>query len=225
MSEIAAFFDLDGTLYEGYLGEALTRYHVENRVNRRQVLRYALASYPLYFLHKAGLYDYEKAYYAWGANLAWLVRGMTRPEADALWHWILHKKHLPHLRPEMKEALTYHQQNRHLVVLVSGSFVPYVEMFAAEMGATDYIATPLEFVEGRYTGEIIPPLNVGDGKLQRIHAFLDAHHGEIDLAQSYFYTDSVVDAPVMELVGKPVAVYPDDGLRTLATERAWEIIG
>jgi phosphoserine phosphatase len=46
----------------------------------------------------------------------------------------------------------------------------------------------------------------------------------IDLAQSYFYTDSIVDLPMMERVGYPVAVYPDARLRREAKRRGWPII-
>jgi phosphoserine phosphatase len=47
----------------------------------------------------------------------------------------------------------------------------------------------------------------------------------IDLQKSYFYTDSIVDLPVLERVGNPVAVHPDSELATLAVERGWKIIG
>jgi phosphoserine phosphatase len=48
---------------------------------------------------------------------------------------------------------------------------------------------------------------------------------EIDLTKSYFYTDSIVDAPVMEMFGNPVAVYPDSELGRLAAVRGWSVIG
>ena len=42
---------------------------------------------------------------------------------------------------------------------------------------------------------------------------------------SYFYTDSVVDAPALEMFGHPVAVYPDSELASLAAARGWPVIG
>jgi phosphoserine phosphatase len=59
---------------------------------------------------------------------------------------------------------------------------------------------------------------VGQGKLERLNQFLERPGKGIDLAKSYFYTDSFVDAPVMKLFGNPVAVY-------MAKSFNWHIIG
>ena len=48
---------------------------------------------------------------------------------------------------------------------------------------------------------------------------------EVDLSQSFAYGDSIFDVPVLELVGNPVAVYPDDELWNYASQRGWRILG
>ena len=47
----------------------------------------------------------------------------------------------------------------------------------------------------------------------------------INLNQSYCYTDSIVDLPALEMVGFPVAVYPDEELEAMAKSNGWETIG
>jgi phosphoserine phosphatase len=48
---------------------------------------------------------------------------------------------------------------------------------------------------------------------------------EVDLSHSFSYGDGIFDVPVLELVGNPVAVYPDSQLRDYASQRGWQIIG
>ena len=66
---------------------------------------------------------------------------------------------------------------------------------------------------------------MGQGKVDRINEFLNGTGAGIDLKLSYFYSDSIMDLPVMELVGNPVAVYPDEILAEKAKSLNWPIIG
>jgi phosphoserine phosphatase len=66
---------------------------------------------------------------------------------------------------------------------------------------------------------------VGRGKIERLEQFLDGPGRGIDLTASYFYTDSIVDAPVLEMFGHPVIVYPDPELASLAAVRGWPVTG
>jgi phosphoserine phosphatase len=66
------------------------------------------------------------------------------------------------------------------------------------------------------------PLCIGPGKVSKAEAFAMEH--EVDLEQSYFYGDSVTDAPMLDRVGHPRVVNPDPGLRKIARERGWPIL-
>ncbi len=129
------------------------------------------------------------------------------------------------MRPEMLASIQGHRTKGHKVFLISGSFEPLLDKLVTAMGLDGAIATPLEVKDGRYTGRIVPPLNVGHGKAERLRQFLEEYDEEIDLSASYFYTDSIVDVPVMERIGHPIAVYPDKRLATLAKTRGWVTIG
>ena len=86
------------------------------------------------------------------------------------------------------------------------------------------MGTQLEVSNGRFTGRIKEPLCFGEGKAARLQALL-SRYPDVDLSRSYAYADSIFDLPFLEMVGNPVAVYPDPELAALARERGWEIIG
>jgi len=110
----------------------------------------------------------------------------------------------------MLAAIKDHLHKGHRIILVSGSFTPILDKVVAYLDIERAIATPLAVKKGKYTGRIIPPLNMGQGKADRLDHFLKGPGKEIDLTRSFFYTDSIMDLPVMNMVGNPVAVYPDE---------------
>jgi HAD superfamily hydrolase (TIGR01490 family) len=223
-NKIAAFIDLDGTLYDGYLWQALFRHHKQFRFKRAALYTFIAFHLPLWLLSRGRLLSKNFFYQTHAANLAWLLAGVSVKQADGIWRWVIDNEILPGLRPEMEAAIEKHQSRGHRVILISGSFAPLLNELAVCLGV-EAIATPLAVKNGQYTGKIIPPLNVGQGKVERLKQFLAGPGKEIDLATSYFYTDAIVDAPVLEMFGYPVVVYPDRELANLATARGWLVIG
>lgn len=222
-NQIAAFFDLDGTLFNGYVWRALQRYHEAHRFKLPTLYGYLLTHIALWPLKNAGMTSEEFFYQAWGANMAWLVKNVRVERAQVIWKWVTEHEILPNLRPEMRAALEHHRAEGHRVVLLSGTFQPLLEVIAACVGADGAVGTPLTQREGRYLGQIIPPLGVGVGKAARLRDYATARG--IVLTASFVYTDAFTDAPVLEMVGYPVAVYPDVRLAALAAERGWSVIG
>ncbi len=224
-NDIAAFVDLDGTLCEIYLWQALFRHHRQLRFKRAALYAFIAFHTPLWLLYKARLLSRAFFYQTHAANLAWLVGGVTVERARDIWEWVLENETLPHLRPEMRSAIEEHKSQGHRVILLSGSFTPLLDALVARLGVERAIATPLAVKNGRYTGRIVPPLNMGRGKVERLERFLDGAGRGIDLSTSFFYTDSIVDAPVLEMFGHPVAVHPDPELANLAAARGWSVLG
>ena len=122
---------------------------------------------------------------------------------------------------EALELLDRHRDEGRLVVLVSASPVEIVEPLATHLGVDEFVATTPEVDPGgRYTGEVEFSAH-GPGKAEamtRLAAELD-----LDLAASWAYSDSVSDLPMLEAVGRPVAVNPDRDLRRDAEVRGWPI--
>jgi phosphoserine phosphatase len=76
--------------------------------------------------------------------------------------------------------------------------------------------------DGNYTGLMTGGLTYGEGKVEPIRAFAAEH--DIDLAESWAYSDSASDLPMLRLVGNPVAVNPDAPLAAIAREEGWRIM-
>ena len=93
---------------------------------------------------------------------------------------------------------------------------------AAALGADDTLATEPEQVEGRHTGKVAGIPCFQSGKVERLQEWLKQTGHTLD--NSYFYSDSINDKPLLELVTNPVAVDPDERLEQAAQERGWPII-
>ncbi|NNL07079.1 MAG: HAD-IB family phosphatase, partial [Gammaproteobacteria bacterium] len=92
---------------------------------------------------------------------------------------------------------------------------------AQAFGITDLIATEPEIIDGRYTGKVDGTPCFQNGKIERLHSWLEMTRMDFD--NSWFYSDSHNDLPLLEQVAHPVAVDPDDQLRAIARERGWQI--
>lgn len=107
-----------------------------------------------------------------------------------------------------------------LVITSTNRFI--VEPICKAFGIDQVIATELEIVDGRYTGNISGVASYREGKVERLNNWLTANRQDID--GSYFYSDSINDLPLLQKVDYPVAVDPDPQLREQAAARGWQII-
>ena len=90
------------------------------------------------------------------------------------------------------------------------------------MGVETLLATECAMQDGRYLGSITGIPCYQEGKVTRLRLWLNEQG--LDLRDSYFYSDSRNDLPLLEKVSHPVAVDPDDALRATARARGWPII-
>jgi HAD superfamily hydrolase (TIGR01490 family) len=225
MAVIAAFFDFDGTLYTGHIWQDLARHH---RTARRQLFwlaAYVARNMALWPLYKLGLLGQTTFYGAWGETMGWLLRGWTVKEAQALFEELTAVQILPNLHGDVLARVRQHQAEGHLVALVSGTFAPWLEVVARRLELPHAIGTPLEMHDGRYTGRIVKPLCQGPGKLSRVQAYLAEHEFVVDWPASFAYADSGTDLLLMDRVGHPVAVYPDEVLLAHARSQGWTVLG
>jgi phosphoserine phosphatase len=96
-----------------------------------------------------------------------------------------------------------------------------VEPLAKSLDVAHVLCTELESVDGVLTGRCIEPVCLEEGKVHWLEGFIEEH--DIDLARSWFYTDSITDLPVLELVGHPIAINPDPRLYHTAVRRGWPV--
>lgn len=222
---IAAIFDLDGTLYAGHIWLALKRHHETHRIKRLALYTYIVSHMALWPLYRWGWLSETQFYKLWGRHMSWLVGGLTLQEADRIFRWVTEEDVMPNLRQDILTVLREHQRRGHRVILLSGTFQPLLQIIGQQIGVDDVIGTELEVRNGRYTGHIVPPVCMAEGKVQRLQSFVETCDEEIDLSLSYAYADGPIDLPVLELVGHPIAVYPDPRLAAIAQARGWPILG
>lgn len=108
------------------------------------------------------------------------------------------------------------------VVLVTGALDFTMRPLARHLGADDMIANRMQFVGGKATGKVIPPIIEGANKANVIREYCETHG--ISLMKSYAYSDSASDYAMLTVVGRPTAVNPDIRLRALARSYNWPIL-
>ena len=142
------------------------------------------------------------------------------------WHKeFMDAKVRPMIGQAARDLVRRHVQDGSLcaVITATNSFV--TAPIAREFGIPNLIATEPELTDGRYTGRPFGTPCFQAGKVVRIHEWLGSRGQSMgDFSLSWFYSDSRNDLPLLELVTDPVAVDPDDTLRTVATSRGWPVI-
>jgi len=126
------------------------------------------------------------------------------------------------IRPEARALIEQHRNAGRETWIVSASPIEIVEPLAIALEMTGGIGTRGEVEDGVYTGRLAGPFCYGPGKAEAIVAI--AAERNINLADSWSYSDSMSDVPMMELVGNAVAVNPDAQLSALARSRGWPIV-
>ena len=107
-------------------------------------------------------------------------------------------------------------------VIISGSLDFLVAPLCRHMGFDDMMTNRLEFRKGIATGELVPPILAGANKARLIQEYAKTHN--IDLLNSYGFSDSFSDYPMLAVLGRPAAVNPDRKLRRSARSFDWPVL-
>jgi len=213
----AAFFDLDKTIIAKSSTLAFSReFYAGGLINRRSVLRSAYAQF-VYLIGGADHDQMEKMReFLSQMCTGWPVQSVREIVADTV-HNIVD----PLVYDEAVSLIEEHHLAGHDVIIVSASGTEVVEPIGQMLGADAVIATQLEVVDGKYTGNIDHYVYAEN----KAHAMqeLAADRG-YDLSQSYAYSDSITDLHMLEIVGHPFAVNPDKELRRKATANGWPVL-
>lgn len=128
-----------------------------------------------------------------------------------------------HLRPEVLERLNRHRAQGDRILLITATSVFLSRPIAELLGVADLIATQSELdTEGRPTGKIIGTIPFQSRKVILLEAWLREHG--CSLEDSWGYSDSCNDLPLLQKTAHPVAVAPDKILRDHALEHGWEVL-
>jgi len=213
---VAAIFDLDKTLLATSAATAMSKPMLAGGLlTRRAMLRaaYARAAFELGHADAAATERLRAA-------LARMVRGWDAATVTAIVEQTLAEAITPTVYAEAVALMDDHHARGHDVVIASASGTDVVQPIADLLGADHVVATRMEVVDGRYTGEL-EFYAYGQGKADAVRE-LAAARG-YDLEASFAYSDSVTDLPLLEAVGHPTVVNPDRALRRIALERDWSV--
>lgn len=129
---------------------------------------------------------------------------------------------LPEVQQAGRRAVAAHREAGDFVAIVTGATRYVAEPVAAELGVTHVICSELEIdAAGCFTGHIIEPLCYGLGKIERTARV--AEREGFELGEATFYSDSITDLPLLEVVQAPIVINPDRRLRRVAEKRGWPI--
>jgi putative phosphoserine phosphatase/1-acylglycerol-3-phosphate O-acyltransferase len=211
---VAALFDFDGTIIAGYSVFAFLQEKFRRGEMSREELVATVDAIARYGLGRLGFSGLMAA----GARFA---RGVPEERYLKLGEALFEKHIARRIYPETRDIIRAHQDLGHTVAIVSSATVYQVGPAARELGIERVLCTKYEVEDGAFTGEVVRPLCFGPGKATAAAALADELR--LDLAKSYFYTDSHDDLPLLEHVGKPRLLNPDSRLEAIAVERRWPV--
>jgi HAD superfamily hydrolase (TIGR01490 family) len=213
----AAFFDLDRTLMAGSSAFQFGRAAYQaGLVSRRQLARDAWENLR-FRLHGSTDEGTDALRKRIGEMLEGVrVRDLQRLAPDVL------AGVLPRLYPRMLEIAYAHQDAGRRIYICTAASQEMADLMAVVLTFDGAVGSVAEIVDGHYTGRAGGPFTYREGKAQAIRQL--AERTGIDLAESWAYSDSESDLPMLRLVGHPVAVNPDAHLARVAREEGWEIL-
>jgi HAD superfamily hydrolase (TIGR01490 family) len=212
-----ALFDLDNTLLAGDSDFEWAQFLIEQGVLDREV--YEARNQAFYDQYKAGTLDID-------AFLDFQLKPLARHPRAVLEAWhreFMQRRILPLVRDSARALVARHRNDLRVVITATNSFV--TAPIAREFGIAHLIATEPEQCGGEFTGSVRDTPCFREGKVQRLEAWLARDGRSLgSFEQSWFYSDSLNDLPLLKRVTHPVAVDPDETLREHARRHGWPVI-
>lgn len=211
-----ALFDLDHTLINGDSDYAWGQFVADKGLVDSD--SYRSANEDFYNAYKAGELDMV----AYQEFVLEPMSRFSRDEIDALHREFMAIKIGPMRLQKADRLLNKHRENGDTVLIITATNRFITAPIAHALGVEELIATEGEIRNNRFTGKIQGIPCYREGKVKRLQRWM-CDRGQ-SLKGSYFYSDSHNDLPLLNTVSHPVAVDPDDTLRSYAERMQWPII-
>jgi len=213
--EIGAFFDFDGTVISGYSATAFMQEQVRRgTLSVRELVELfgAMASFGMG----------NMGFSAMMIATSQFLRGI-REDAYINFGRELFESHIARLiYPESRALVQAHLKKGHTVAIISSATPYQVEPAANELGIDKVLCTRLEVDEkGNFTGAVIQPTCFGQGKVTAAESLAEQYGADLD--RSFFYSDSDDDIQLLERVGNPRPLNPNNRLTMIADRRGWPV--
>lgn len=199
---IAAFFDIDGTIYRNSL---LTEHF-------KKLIKYELLDFSEYDRRVKEAYklwdnrvgDYDKYLEELTQTYVEAIKGLSTKYNDFVSHQVVELKG-NRVYAYTRKMIKWHKEQGHLVIFISGSPDFLVSRMAEKWGADDYCGSIYHVKDGVLSGEISPMWD-SKNKMKSIDMFCKKY--DIELEKSYAYGDTHGDYSMLMLAGHPRAINP-----------------
>jgi HAD superfamily hydrolase (TIGR01490 family) len=214
-----ALFDLDNTLLACDSDYEWGQFLVDRGVLERET--YEAQNRAYYDQYTAGTLDIHE-------YLGFALRPLAQhaPEDLARWHAeFMRSRIIPAITGAARALVRKHIEQGDLSAIITATNSFVTAPIAREFGISHLIATEPELENGRYTGRVAGTPCFREGKVKRLGEWLGGlGYGMGDFAESFCYSDSHNDLPLLQQVSRPVAVSPDEQLAKEARQRGWPVI-
>ena len=210
-----ALFDLDHTLLDGDSDVLWCDFLIERGLV--DPVSFAARNADMEARYKAGTVGAEEFAHFYVGTL----QGQTPLELDPLRRSFLKDKILPRISQAAIDLVRGHLAAGDLVVMTTATNRYITELTAEHFHIEHLIATEPELADGRFTGRTVGVLNMREGKVTRLNAWLQARNVCLADCDSTAYSDSINDLPLLMAANHAVVVHPDTRLQVEARARAW----
>lgn len=212
--QVGAFFDFDGTVIYGYSATTYLREQIKRGdVSPRQLLELTktMTQFGMGNMGFSAMMTIASQY----------LRGISEEDYLEFAEKLYTKNIAKLIYPETRALIEAHLKKGHTVAIVTAA-TPYQVMPAArDLGIEHVKCSNLEIVDGKFTGSVVKPTCYGMGKVDAAEQL--AEQCDVDISQSYFYSDSDEDIQLLEFVGNPRPLNPNKRLRRIASGRGWPV--
>ncbi|SEH06912.1 histidinol-phosphatase [Candidatus Venteria ishoeyi] len=215
-----AIFDLDNTLLGGDSDESWGDFMVE--LGLRDAETYGQKNQAFYQDYLNGTLDIF-------AFQRFMLEVVTEHPLEQMLEWrsqFLEQKIKPILLPKAFDLIKSHRQQGHELLIITATNRFITGPIAELLGIEDMLATEPEMLDGQYTGDLTGTPCFAEGKITRLKAWLEERGASLEQEnlETWFYSDSRNDTPLLEQVTHPFAVDPDPTLKQTAQARGWKIL-
>ena len=214
----AAFYDLEGTLVSTNLVHTLG-FYARRQQGLWQTAKKSVGTLAkLPFFGITDLYSRNVFNEVFFRSYEGFSQDRLRYFSDELFEEVLK----PAVYDGTKELIQQGKKIGQRQVILTGALDFTIARLMTYLGIDDFVANRLEFVNGYATGRVLPPVMASATKAKWIREY--AEREGINLSESYAYSDSISDLPMLSIVGHPVAVNPDFRLKQTARQHDWAIL-
>ena len=214
-----ALFDLDNTLLTSDSDFEWSQFLIEKKVLDRK--EYESRNLEFYEQYKSGTLDIHQF-------LNFQLQPLSlypRTQLDDWHNEFMAEKIMPQIAPGAYKLINEHMLGGDLCIIITATNRFVTEPIARILGINNLIATEPDEEGGEFNGQVFGTPCFREGKITRLEDWMDKHNLTwLSFLESWFYSDSLNDIPLLKKVTNPVAVDPDSTLEKYAKENNWPII-